>query len=177
MVRNRKPSTVPRNRNRATRSGIQAIGTSQAIRTLNVVSVGHDLWPVRPTVDNIEIIGSARWPVLKVNLDHVQEWRIRSARVTVNSLAGADAVHLIGVLIEPKKWDPSTWADLKGKGGVVKSCKSQDWSSNTIGAQEDWVKFDARAAVLYHASPGALATSTEQVLFTLHLVIQVRGSR
>jgi hypothetical protein len=167
----------PPNRARSNRSGLGAIASSQNVRTVNVLAVHHGLIACNETVEDHHIIGSAAFPALKAHLDHCQEWRIRSARVTVDSLAAETASHLVGVLVEPKTWKPVDWAQLKSMGGVIKSCRSQGWSSNTIPGQDDWVKFDARAATIYTACPGAANPADSNVMLTVHAQIQMRGFR
>jgi len=159
------------------RSGVGAIETSQTVRTVSLVSVNHVIIPCVEAVDERYVMGNADWSVLKSRLDHCQEWRIRSLRVTVDSLPADKSNHMIGMLVEPRSWKPSDWASLKGMGGIIRSSKSQGWSSNTIGAQDEWVKFDARAASLFFACPGAVKDDGSKFIVTAHMTIQLRGFR
>lgn len=165
-------------RRRAGNGGNARAQNSTGVRTVNVSVVSSTIVPATSgVVWDLYIQGSA-FPGLKAHLDHAIEWRIRSARITFNSVVSTSG-YSVAALLAPygATWKPADWVAMETSGGVIKPVKNSGWSTNNLGAQDNWVNHANPAGTFYICGVGGPDPKTEVGTVTLNATIQLRGNR
>lgn len=148
------------------------------IRTVSLAVVCPSL--VFLTKDDVSAmdVSGANFPGLKAHLDHAIEWRMRSARLSFTSVRSTDGFSVAGIIAPTgASWKPATWVAIETSGGSIKPVKNSGWSSNSLGAQEQWTNHANTAAMAYWAGIGNPDLKTSIGVMTLHATVQLRGNR
>jgi hypothetical protein len=118
------------------------------------------------------------WPSLKTAASGSILWRIRSLRVVWEPI-DTSMTGSVGILAThvARSWMPSSFHDLKARGGIIKPIRSAGWSSNTMPSDQDWYDVSAPAAKIYTLAIPRPTTDVEIGILTAHMVVQFRGSK
>jgi hypothetical protein len=163
------------NRQRITNTG-QRQAQEGNLRTITIAAPFH---AYIKEADTEFFINGSMWPLLGRKLADAIQWRIRSARISYETV-DPDAKGRIGLFLAPtgSLWKPTKGlASILTMGGTSKLARQSGWSSNTLGAIDAWYDTGSAAAMLYLGSSIGTPTSNDVGQLVLHVTFQVIGHK
>jgi hypothetical protein len=157
------------------RNGLAALQANADVRVYTLSAVAKGI--ISYGTSEVSI-GLSAFPNLSVALRGAVQWRVRSCRISWSSF-DPGAKGQLGLYVSPigNAWKPSDFHDLKTKGGSLRPVRNSDWSSNTMGAQDDWEDCSSPGGKLWLMWAGVGDMINEIGILTLHATVQVRGHR
>lgn len=119
----------------------------------------------------------ARFKALGRVLNLADRWRVRTGYVVWTS-NDATSGQMIALLMTPSSIaTPTALHDFKNRGAVIKPRRNSEWSSNVLGAQDEWQgATDAGAHIHWYVTGHTSAAAPSNVGFlTFHGTIELDG--